>query len=98
MYGFFGAGLLPENVIIFDGPRSEKRAIVEALMAQPDVQANLVQAADMSSSGLAVTTQGFAQIGQQIAALNLPTLIVQEGGYLCPELGQNLSAVLNAFL
>ncbi len=49
-------------------------------------------------AGLAVTTQGFAQIGQQIAALNLPTLIVQEGGYLCPELGQNLSAVLNAFL
>lgn len=49
-------------------------------------------------AGLAVTTQGFAQIGQQIAALNLPTLIVQEGGYQCPELGQNLTAVLNAFL
>jgi acetoin utilization deacetylase AcuC-like enzyme len=49
-------------------------------------------------AGLAVTTQGFAQIGAEIAALNLPTLIVQEGGYLCPELGENLSAVLNAFL
>ena len=49
-------------------------------------------------AGLAVTTQGFAQIGQQIRALNLPTLIVQEGGYLCPELGQNLAAVLKAFL
>ncbi len=49
-------------------------------------------------AGLAVTTPGFAQIGLEIAALGLPTLIVQEGGYLCPELGQNLAAVLQAFL
>ena len=49
-------------------------------------------------AGLAVTTQGFAQIGRAVAGLHLPTLIVQEGGYLCPELGENLAAVLNAFL
>lgn len=49
-------------------------------------------------AGLAVTTQGFGQIGQRIAALGLATLVVQEGGYLCPELGQNLAAVLKAFL
>ena len=49
-------------------------------------------------AGLAVTTQGFGEIGKAIAALALPTLIVQEGGYLCPELGQNLAAVLKAFL
>jgi acetoin utilization deacetylase AcuC-like enzyme len=49
-------------------------------------------------AGLAVTTQGFARIGQDIAALGLQTLIVQEGGYLCPALGQNLAAVLKAFL
>ncbi len=49
-------------------------------------------------AGLAVTTQGFGEIGKAIAALALPTLIVQDGGYLCPELGQNLAAVLNAFL
>ncbi len=49
-------------------------------------------------AGLAVTTPGFAQIGRNIAALGLPTLIVQEGGYLCPALGQNLAAVLKAFL
>jgi acetoin utilization deacetylase AcuC-like enzyme len=49
-------------------------------------------------AGLAVTTPGFEQIGRQIAALNLPTLVVQEGGYLCPELGDNLVAVLKAFL
>lgn len=49
-------------------------------------------------AGLAVTTQGFVRIGQAIAALGLPVVIVQEGGYLCPELGQNLDAVLRAFL
>ena len=48
-------------------------------------------------AGLTVTTQGFHQIGRAVAAANLPTVIVQEGGYLCPELGQNLQAVLRAF-
>ena len=48
-------------------------------------------------AGLAVTTPGFAQIGAAVAALALPTVIVQEGGYLCPELGDNLEAVLTAF-
>lgn len=48
-------------------------------------------------AGLKVTTPGFHQIGRAVAALNLPTLIVQEGGYLCPELGDNLAAVLSAF-
>ena len=49
-------------------------------------------------AGLAVTTPGFGQIGRAIAALGLPTVIVQEGGYLCPELGQNLEAVLQSFV
>lgn len=48
-------------------------------------------------AGLAVTTEGFARIGRSVAALGLPTLIVQEGGYLCPELGDNLAAVLSGF-
>lgn len=48
-------------------------------------------------AGLAVTTPGFARIGRAVAALGLPTLIVQEGGYLCPELGDNLTAVLSAW-
>ena len=48
-------------------------------------------------AGLAVTTPGFARIGAAIAALSLPTVIVQEGGYLCPELGDNLESVLTAF-
>ena len=48
-------------------------------------------------AGLAVTTQGFGRIGRAVAAMGLPTLIVQEGGYLCPELGDNLEAVLRGF-
>ena len=48
--------------------------------------------------GLSVTTDGFARIAEQIAALQLPTLLVQEGGYLCDELGANLQAFLGGFL
>ena len=47
--------------------------------------------------GLAITTPGFARIGAAIAGLGLPTLFVQEGGYLCEELGQNLTAALTGF-
>mgnify|MGYP000730448806 FL=1 len=47
--------------------------------------------------GFAVTTPGFARIGAAIAGLGLPTLFVQEGGYLCDELGENLTAVLTGF-
>lgn len=47
--------------------------------------------------GLAVTTEGFARIGAALARLNLPTVLVQEGGYLCDELGYNLTSVLNGF-
>lgn len=47
--------------------------------------------------GLAVTTTGFGRIGAACAGLNLPTLMVQEGGYLCPELGDNLNRFVDAF-
>lgn len=47
--------------------------------------------------GLAITTPGFERIGAAIAAINLPTLFVQEGGYLCEELGDNLTRVLSGF-
>lgn len=48
-------------------------------------------------AGFAVTTPGFAAIGRAVAATGLPVVIVQEGGYLCPELGDNLEAVLRAW-
>lgn len=48
-------------------------------------------------AGLAVTTGGFARIAAAIAALELPTLLVQEGGYLCDGLGDNLVSFLSGF-
>ena len=49
-------------------------------------------------SGLAISTDGFARIANRIAAMALPTVIVQEGGYLAEELGQNLSSFLEGFM
>jgi acetoin utilization deacetylase AcuC-like enzyme len=46
---------------------------------------------------LSVSTPGFARIAEAIAKLRLPTVIVQEGGYLCDELGDNLTSFLNGF-
>jgi acetoin utilization deacetylase AcuC-like enzyme len=44
--------------------------------------------------GLAVTTPGFARITAAVRALGLPTLYVQEGGYLSDDLGPNLTSAL----
>jgi acetoin utilization deacetylase AcuC-like enzyme len=44
-----------------------------------------------------ITTDGFREIGQRIAALGLPTVIVQEGGYRLDTLGDNAVAFLRAF-
>jgi len=46
---------------------------------------------------LKVTTTGFGSIGQAVGALRLPTVLVQEGGYFIPALGENLERFLGAF-
>lgn len=48
-------------------------------------------------AALAVTTDGFRRIGAAIAGIGLPTVFVQEGGYLSDILGANLTAVLGGF-
>lgn len=48
--------------------------------------------------GGGVTTEGFGAMGQAIAGLALPSVLVQEGGYLTPYLADNLAAFLAAFL
>lgn len=48
-------------------------------------------------AALEVTTEGFRRIGAAIARLGLPTVLVQEGGYLSDILGDNLTAVLGGF-
>ena len=47
--------------------------------------------------GFAVTTPGFARIAAAIATMGLPSLIVQEGGYLQPDLGANLTSFLTGW-
>jgi acetoin utilization deacetylase AcuC-like enzyme len=47
--------------------------------------------------GLSVSTAGFGKIGRRLAGLGLPSVIVQEGGYLCDSLGDNLAAFLAGF-
>jgi acetoin utilization deacetylase AcuC-like enzyme len=48
--------------------------------------------------GLAISTSGFGRIASRIGELSLPTVLVQEGGYLSEELGRNLSAFLEGFM
>ncbi len=53
--------------------------------------------ADDPFGGAKVTTEGFRDAGAAIARIGLPTLFVQEGGYLSPALGPNLAAVLGGY-
>ena len=46
-------------------------------------------------AAFAITTPGYETMSSMIRALNLPTLVVQEGGYMCPELGDNLISFMN---
>ncbi len=47
--------------------------------------------------GLKIATEGFALILAEIARLDLPTVLVQEGGYLSEHLGPNLTSALRGF-
>ena len=47
--------------------------------------------------GAKVTGSGFERAGALVARLGVPTVIVQEGGYLSDTLGPNLTAVLKGF-
>ncbi|MCX7366831.1 MAG: histone deacetylase family protein [Alphaproteobacteria bacterium] len=47
--------------------------------------------------GLKVSGAGFHAMAQKIARLGLPTVLVQEGGYLSDDLGRNLVQFLSGF-
>jgi acetoin utilization deacetylase AcuC-like enzyme len=47
--------------------------------------------------GGAMTTDGYARLARAIAALKLPTVIVQEGGYQTAVLADNLAAFLGSY-
>jgi acetoin utilization deacetylase AcuC-like enzyme len=50
------------------------------------------------TANLAVTAEGFRTIGERIGSFGVPTLLVQEGGYIVEKLGDNLAAFLGGFL
>ncbi len=54
-------------------------------------------AANDPESPLTVSTQGYAGAGSRLAALNLPTVHVQEGGYHLSTLGELVVAFLSPF-
>jgi len=47
--------------------------------------------------GMRLSTGAFGEIARRVAGLDLPTVIVQEGGYLCDPLADNLTAALTGF-
>jgi acetoin utilization deacetylase AcuC-like enzyme len=55
------------------------------------------QAGDPTAN-LAVTADGFREIGKHIGQFGVPTLLVQEGGYFVEKLAENLEAFLSGFL
>lgn len=48
--------------------------------------------------GMKITFDGFRRAGRMIAAAGYPTVIVQEGGYLSPDLTTSLVSFMNGFL
>lgn len=54
-------------------------------------------AADDPLAGVAVYASGFAEMARRLAGMKLPTVLVQEGGYLGPSLNDNAEAFLTAF-
>ena len=77
-----------------------RRGLEKALSVRPTV---LVVALGLDASehdplkGMSVTLGGFARAGRMIAAARWPTVLVQEGGYLQPALGEALTAFLAEF-
>lgn len=54
--------------------------------------------ADDPLGTIKVTTNGIAEIGKRIASLNLPTVVVMEGGYANEALGENVVAFLKNWI
>ena len=52
---------------------------------------------DDPTRGLAITFDGFRRIGARLAALGLPTVIVQEGGYNIDTIARSVSASLAGY-
>ena len=66
----------------------------------PDAMAVMQEtfaAAFAETADAAWTANGFSRIGERCGRIGLPTAIIQEGGYVCDALGENLAAFMGGF-
>ncbi len=99
-----GAGLgynlnlpLPRQTGDADYLKALKTALDAIERFAPDlivVALGLDASIDDPFQGLAITREGFNGIATAISVLNIPLAIIQEGGYLSPELGPNLTSFM----
>lgn len=78
-----------------------EKALVTLAAFKPDVLVlalGLDVYKDDPQSLVAVTTEGFERLGRIISELNLPTLVVQEGGYHLGDMADNTAAFFQGFL
>ena len=92
--------LLPQGA----GQNEVLEALDSALVAIGDfapgalvVSLGFDMAADDPLAAVQVYPEGFAEMARRLAALDLPTVLVQEGGYLGPSLADNAKAFLTTF-
>lgn len=90
------------------GPGTEDAAYLAALTVACELITDFDPASVVVSLGfdgsvhdplgsLALTRDGYAELGMLVAALDRPTLLVQEGGYAVEHLGELATTVLAAF-
>ena len=76
------------------------KALEIALKFAPDylvVSAGVDIYADDPLGDFDFSLEGFTTIGRQLSALDLPTLLVQEGGYNTQQIGQAILNLLDSF-
>lgn len=90
---------------LFSDSNAYRAAVENALAAIADFGADILILAlglDASTEDpfacMQVDRSGFARMGELIGATRLPTVIVQEGGYLSPELEFSFEAFLTGFM
>lgn len=94
------------NILLEQGASQDDvlAALDQAIAAITDFGADALvvslgfdMAADDPLAAVAVYPDGFAEMARRLAALDLPTALVQEGGYLGPSLADNAKSFLTTF-
>jgi acetoin utilization deacetylase AcuC-like enzyme len=100
-----GAGTTRNEVLnMGDGPAEVMAALGRGIAAIHEFGAEALvislgfdMAADDPLAAVNLHAEDFATMARQIARMNLPTVLIQEGGYLGPSLRNNAEAFLTAF-